>query len=444
MNSYDAIIIGGGPGGVKAALTFAKNGKKTALVASELGGECLNYGCIPTKVCLHAAELAEKISQAETFGIDLGNVGAIGINWERLKKRKNEVVAKLQRGLRFILEKEKVQILAGTGKLKNKNMVEVTTKDGTSEIRGEFIVIATGSQPVIPAGLKLSEKIITNRELLEISAVPKTLLIIGGGVTGVEFASLFAALGCKVAIAEMGDRLLAHADAEISAELEKIFTKKSIEILKNATVNEELLSKYEKVLISTGRKPAVDGLGLKEAGVTFTQHGASTNEFMQTNVPNIFAIGDLAGKSMLAYTADREGEIAAGASLNQNPVPINYNSIPYTVFTIPEIAWAGITEKQAVKQNLQYVTGKAAFSANSKALITGGRDGFAKIIIEKNTGKLLGIHIIGEKASELIGQASLAITLNLTLKDFYQNIQSHPVLSEIFQEAIGNANPTLY
>lgn len=432
MEKFDVIIIGGGPGGCRAARLLAEAGKSVALISDNLGGECLHFGCIPTKTYLWSAELFEKISMAADFGIDLQNAA---LNWPRMQERRREVVSKLQKGLRFTLDRAGVKIIEGCGKLVDSNTVWIASSPRQTSglsMTSDFIILATGSEAFKPAGF---ENALTNHEILDLKAKPETLLIIGGGAVGVEFASIFAALGTKVTIAERAERLLPNEDSEISRELERVFARKNISILKNTAMAPEKLSQFQNTLVAVGRRPTTKTLGLENAGVRFSDHGVETNNFLQTNIQNIFAIGDVAGKMLLAYSAEREAEIAAQKILGKNPEPVRYETVPSTIFSLPEVASVGISEDEAKKRGLEYAVGKAAVSANAKALILGSRDGFAKIIIEKKSGKILGVHIIGEKATELIAEASLALTLNLTLDSFEKNIHSHPILGEILRDA---------
>lgn len=412
MNSFHTIVIGAGPGGTAAAKVLARAGKKVALVSDDLGGECLNYGCIPTKTYLWTAELFEKISQAAAFGIDITDAK---INWQRMKERRKEVVSKLKKNLQWSLERAGVTFISGRGEVKDAHTVEIAAavKSGLA-MTTEFIILATGSKTNFPPGFEPNERILGSREILDLPEVPKTLLIIGGGAVGVEFASVFSALGAKVTVAEAADRLLPAEDSEVSSELEKVFARKGIKILKNKRVEPAETQAFEKTLMAVGRKSVLPAF---------------------EKSPNIFVIGDALGKAMLAYSAEREGEIAALQILGKNPAALRYETVPNTIFCSPEVASVGITEDEAKKRGVDYTVGKGLASANSKALILGSRDGFAKIIAEKSTGKILGVHIIGEKASELIAEASLALTANMMLQTFAENIHSHPILGEILKEA---------
>jgi len=429
MQKFDAVIIGSGPGGAKAAKVLAENGKKVALISNQLGGECLNYGCIPAKNYLHIADIFEKITSAQILGISATDPH---LDWEAMKKRKTEIVTKLAKNLKWSLEKSGITLIEGKGILTGKNSVKVNEEIFESE----YIIIATGSAPVFPATLQQSENIISNREIIDLPAVPKTLLIVGGGVIGVEFASIFSTLGSKIEIVEKGSRLLPYADGEVSTEIKRIFERKGIKVSLNTEATTQTASGFEKTLVAVGRRPATENLGLDTVGVIFDKSGITTNDFMQTNVPHIFAVGDIAGKMMLANSAEFEGKLAAEKILGKNPEPLNYSAIPNTVYCLPEIASVGITEEQAKEQNIDYVTSKALSAEIAKALIVGNRDGFTKIIAEKKSRKLIGVHMIGEKSSELIAEASLALSANMTIEEFKKNIHNHPILGESIQEAL--------
>lgn len=436
---YDVIIVGGGPGGCAAAKKLGKAGKKVALVSKELGGECLNYGCIPTKIYLWTADLFEKIAGANAAGIDNCDPR---LNWQRMKQRRAEIVAKLKKNLKWTLENAKVEIFEGIGELQDPHTVQIKTSGNAETLTAEHIILATGSEPNFPPVFasnnlpeNLKNRVLNNHQILDLPEIPKTLLVIGGGVIGVEFASIFAALGTKVTISERGERLLGPLDADISAEIERVFARKNINILKNASVTPKDAENYDQTLIAMGRKPALNAISMGKLNIRIAERGIATNEYMQTNIPHVFAIGDIAGKRFLAYIAEAEGNIAADFILGNKPQPIQYETVPSTIFSLPEIGTVGLTENQVKEKGVEYVVGKANYSANAKALIMGTRDGFAKIIADKKSGKILGIHIVGEKASELIGEAALAISASLTMKDFSKNLHSHPVLNEILKEA---------
>ncbi|MBI2638854.1 dihydrolipoyl dehydrogenase [Candidatus Peregrinibacteria bacterium] len=435
--SFDVIIIGAGPGGCRAANVLASAGKSVALISQTLGGECLNYGCIPTKTYLWTTELFEKISQSQNFGL---KTTEIKLDWEAMKQRRKQVVEKLKKGLKFTLERAGVKIIEGTGALQDASTITVTQpstlNQEPSTLSASHIILATGSWAVSPKGFETGGKIVSSREILDLPQVPQKLLIIGGGAIGVEFASIFSTLGSQVTIAEMADRLIPNEDPDVSAELARLFARKNIIIKTKTLITPEQITDYDCVLVAVGRKPVTQGLGLERSGIRTGEHGViETNDFFQTSAPAIFAIGDLAGKALLAYSAEREADIAAAFILGKKPKPLLYSTVPNTIFSSPEIASIGLTEPAARQKGMDIIIGKAPYSANAKALIVDSRDGFAKIIAEKSSHKILGIHIIGEKATELIAEASLAITYKLTLEDFAENIHSHPILGEILKDA---------
>ena len=358
MQSFHTVIIGGGPGCTGAAKVLARAKKPVAVISDDLGGECLNYGCIPTKTYLWTAEFLEKLGDADAFGIEGVTPRA---NWEKMKKRKNEVVAKLKKNLIWTLDKLGVKVISGRASFKDKNTLEILAADGNKEtVRAENIIIATGSEQIFPEVFKKTPNVIGSREILDLPEIPKNLLIIGGGSVGVEFASVFAALGTSVVIAERAARLLPNEDPEISAELQRVFARKNIEVRTAADIKPAELNNFEKVLVATGRKPVTENLKLENAGVLAGPSGIQTTELMQTNVSNIFAIGDVAGRALLAYTAEREGEIAARAILGEKSKPINYEIVLNTIFCLPEIASVGLTEEQAKERGIEYIAGKSA------------------------------------------------------------------------------------
>ncbi|PIQ77449.1 hypothetical protein COV82_04375 [Candidatus Peregrinibacteria bacterium CG11_big_fil_rev_8_21_14_0_20_46_8] len=430
---FDLIVVGGGPGGAKAAQVAARAGKKVALVSDDLGGECLNYGCIPSKTYLSTADLFEKVSEFRG-GFIAENPR---LDWEQMKSYKRKIVEKLKKKLEYSVTQAGAEIIAGRG---------VIGTDGKSvEVDGstytcDFLILAMGSRARMLPNMQVSSTIVTNRELLELSAVPQKLLIVGGGAIGVEFASIFNALGSAVTIVEHGPQLLPHEDATIAAELARVFERKKIAIRTGVAATEEDFAQHDVALIAIGRAPNFDAQLATQLGITTSEHGIVTNEFMQSSIPHIYAIGDLAGKALLAYTAEREGEIAVQHIFGQQPQPLNYTVVANTIFSLPEVGSAGLSEAAAQAQYPNdLLIGTAPFSANAKALILGSRDGLAKIIVQKSTGKLLGIHLIGEKSTELIAEGSLALAHNMTLKDLYNNLHSHPILGEIIKEACESA-----
>ena len=438
--TFDVLVIGSGPGGAACAKKLASHGKKVALISKEMGGECLNYGCIPTKTLLWTTELLERIKEGgATLGIDIQNVS---VNWPQMQKRRADVINKLKKQLSFSVQQSGATIIEGMATLVDTHTVEVTPTNAAADsgekqiLTAENIVIATGSYARELHGFEWSDKNLSNKEILELQNLPASLLIIGGGVVGVEFASLFAGLGVAVTLAEAGPQLLPLADKDIAAELERIFTRKKITILKNAKITAEDAQKFEKVPVAVGRKAATESLNLDAAQVLTDAHGIVVNEFGKTANEHIFAIGDCTnGPWKLAYTAEKEGTIVADTILGISTVSLNKYAVPVTIFSLPEIGSVGQVEKE---NDDSVMVGKSAYSANAKALIMAGRDGFAKVIADKQTKKILGVHLIGERAADLIAESSLAVAHGFTLEDFSLSLRSHPVLSEVLKEALEN------
>jgi len=427
---FDVIILGGGPGGAKAAQVLAKGGKKVALVSDNLGGECLNYGCIPTKTYLSATELFEKIKEFQG-GLKISEAY---LDWESMKQYKNKIVEKLKKKLEWSLTQSGATLINGHGEIgENGKSVTVGQETHTTDT----LILATGSRARLLPNIEKSEKVVTNYEILDLPTVPQKLLVVGGGAIGVEFASIFAALGSSITIVEMGAHLLPLEDKEVGEELRRVFERKKITVLTETKASDEHFATNDIALIAVGRSTAHSDTLIKQLNLTTNEHGKiTTTDFLQTNQQHIYVIGDLAGKALLAYTAEREGEIAAQHILGKTPKPINYGAVANTIFCSPEISSVGMSEEAAkAKFGENILVGKSPYSANSKALILGVRDGFAKIVANKNTRVILGIHIIGEKATELIAEASLAVANNLTIDEYNENLHSHPILGEVVKDA---------
>lgn len=445
---FDVAILGAGPGGVAAAKTLARNGKKVALIEQHLvGGECLHVGCIPSKVFLYSSELYEKFVRAAIFGIETGE---IRFQFSALLERKKRVVEMIHRGLTAGLEKLSVQIVKGRGALSDLYTVAVQDVSGAvNTLRAEKIILATGSRPAMLAGVSPSNRILTNRTIFDLSQLPKSLLIIGGGATGCEFASFFSAVGTSVTLVERGERILPHEDYDISSELHRLLTRRGVKILTNTSLSSvrdlgEIVQcddlSFEYVLIAVGRRLNHDFGDFEKLDITHTDRSIAVNEFLQTSQPHIYAIGDMAGKSLLAYTAEREGELASqhilGKILDKSDILMDYSAIPNTIFTHPEIASVGLSEEAARLSGKDVITGKALYAANSRALIEGDRDGFVKVVGDGDSGKILGVHIIGKHATLMIDKATVAISESLTARRFLKSLHGHPVMSEIFKDAV--------
>jgi len=447
------VIIGGGPAGYVGAIRAAQLGAKVTLIEKDtLGGTCLNVGCIPTKALLASAAIMHHIKAAGQFGI---TAEAKGFNWADIQKRKDRVVKKSTAGVGMLLKSRQVEVIKGQARLSGKGKILIEAEGLQKEISYDKLLIATGSQPVIPPipGKDLPG-VIDSTGALALNAVPESLLIIGGGVIGCEMAEVYSTFGSKVTIVEMMPQLIPGEDPEAADLLKKTLGKRGVEIKLEARVDSLTLNgdrlKAEvtekdgtkaiieaiKVLVSVGRKASIEGLGLEETGVILENGHIKTDQRMQTNVPGIFAAGDCIGGWLLAHVASREAEIAVENMLGHQ-TDMEYNAIPRCVYTHPEIASVGISAAEiAAGKNL---TGKFPFSASGKASCIGELDGFVKISADSVTHQFMGCVIAGANATELISEASLAISNKSTLEDVVSTIHSHPTLHESFLEASLNA-----
>jgi dihydrolipoamide dehydrogenase len=438
MIEYDIVIIGGGPGGYVAAIRAAQLGARVALVEKErIGGTCLNHGCIPTKTLVSSAETYLLAQQAARYGVDIGRDNgepSIHVNFPQMMARKDEVVDTL---VTSVIELVKV---------------DVDGEPNTQQLKAKKIIIATGSVSArlpIP-GLDLPG-VLTSRELLALEELPQSLAIVGGGVIGIEFASIFNALGTKVTVVEMLPHLLPPVDRRLARRFQRVLSAQGVEVKLNAPVEEiglengRLRVKFasakgegaveaEKVLVAVGRWPYTDGLGVGELGIKMDRRRILVNEFMETSVPGIYAIGDVLGTYMLAHVASYEGEIAVGNALGHRRAA-DYRAVPYCVFTTPELAGVGLGEGEAKEQGLDYQVVRFPFAASGRALAMGETEGQVKMVCEKGSGRVLGLHIMGPRASDLIAEGALAIQLGATAEDLAQTIHAHPTLPEAVMEA---------
>lgn len=447
--SYDVVVIGGGPGGYVAAIRAAQLGARTLLVEKDqLGGTCLNRGCIPTKAMLADARLYDQVIRSSVL-IKKG----IQIDWKQMLLRKNEVVKRLVTGVQFLINHNRIEFLPGKAKLVDPRTIEVEGQKGKELIEGQKMIIATGSVSENVPNVEVDRKIIlTSTELLEITSVPKELIIIGGGVIGMEFACLFNSLGSKVTVIEMLPKIIATEDDEIIRGLTTLLKKRGIQIYTDTKVKEakvkkgiaevrvldqegkESLFKSGKVLMAVGRSPYTEDLGIEKLNMAFDKKFIKVNEKMETNIPGIYAIGDVTGHQMLAHKASAEGIVAAENALGgQNK--IDYSKIPNCIYTLPEVASVGLTEKEAKERGLQIMVGRFPFQSNGKALAAGDSEGFVKVIAEKELGQVVGIHILGDHATDLIGGPVLAMALEMTVEELGKTVQAHPTLNEALSEA---------
>jgi dihydrolipoamide dehydrogenase len=459
---YDLIVIGSGPGGYSAAVRAGQFGLKTAIIEkdSKLGGTCLLVGCIPTKALLHTADVWDYFAHSAEEGIECQNPA---INYAKVLDRKNKIVAKHAKGVEFLMKKNKVDWVKGYATLKPRGanrllQVEVKSDAATQTLETKNVIIATGSEARMLPGLQPDAKnILTNIEILDRPEIPKSLLIIGGGAVGVEFASIFNRFGTKVTVLEMLPRIVPLEDEDVSKELERYFKKTGIRCETGAKA--ENITKTETgvrmcvalangkredmeadaVLIAVGRKPNTDNIGLAGTKVELDRGFIKADEFQRTGEPGVYAIGDVvAGTPQLAHVATMEGMVAVAHMAGKPAKPINRNRIPGCTYTEPGIGSVGMTEAQARAKGLAVKIGKFPFSANSKASILGSHEGFVKVVADEKFGEILGVHIIGPEAFELISEAVTAMEAEATVETMMSTIHAHPTLYEAMGEAFNN------
>ena len=445
MQSFDLIVIGGGPGGYVAAIKAAQAGKNVALVEKEaVGGVCLNWGCIPTKAMLKSAKVYQTIRNAKSYGFTLDQ-DSLKVDFPSIIKRKNRAVKKLTGGVGYLLKKNGVKVFDGFASVKDANTVEVN--DETLETKN--LIIATGASPAVPPidGLKQqldAGNVLTSKEILDIKTLPKSLTVIGGGVIGVEFATIFNALGSEVTILERESDILLEVDEELKAIFKKKLQKDGVKILTNAAVskvekgrvtytyNEESETIDAKsILLAAGMKPNLKGLENLELSMSKT--GIETDEYCRTSVDGVYAIGDVNGKYMLAHVASKEGVVAV-EHMFSHARPMDYNRVPSGIYTFPDIAQVGLTESAAKAQGLDIKVATFPMSANGKALAEGESDGLVKLIALKEHNIIIGAHILAPSATEMIAEAVLGMTLETTADDIVEAIHPHPTLSEMMHE----------
>ncbi|PRB04473.1 dihydrolipoyl dehydrogenase [Chryseobacterium sp. MYb7] len=454
MDHYDIAVIGSGPGGYVAAIRSAQLGYKTVIIEKydTLGGTCTNVGCIPTKALLdsthHYAEAQYKFKE---HGIKLD---IIELDFSQMYRRKAEVVSKNTGGLDFLMNKNNITRLKGTATFVNNSTIKIVNESEIKEITAQHYIIATGSKPSSIPGVEIDKKrIITSTEALSLQEKPESMVIIGGGVIGVEMASIFNRMGTRVTILEYADHLIANMDHELGKNLQKILKKEGIDILLNHAVyktesedsaakvffrdkngkEEELEADY--ILVAVGRSPYIKGLGLENTDVQLDEKGfIKVNENNQTSASNIYAIGDVIGGAMLAHKAEEEGVFVA-ETINGQKRHIHYNRIPSVVYTWPEVASVGYTEEYLKQNNIAYNVGKFPFSASARARASMDMEGFAKVLVDPKYGEILGVHIIGARAADLIAQGVIAQEYEVTAEDMFRISYAHPTYSETLKEA---------
>jgi len=448
--NYDLAIIGGGPAGYVAAERAGHKGLKVVLIEKgELGGVCLNEGCIPTKTLLYSAKLYDNAVGASKYGVEAKEVT---FDFGKMMARKEKVVKKLVGGVGLKMKEHHVEVLKTAAYIKGRSATGISITAGDEEIEAANLLICTGSEafvPPIPGLGTPNETILTNREILKLKELPASLVIIGGGVIGLEFASFFNSLGTKVTIVEMLDEILTGMDSEMSVMLRQMYAKKGITFhlsskvveVKGTEVIFEKAGKTEsitgdKILVSVGRKPVTKGFGLENIGVELDRGGIKVDEKMKTNVPNVFAAGDVTGFSLLAHTASREGEVVVNNLTGRND-RMRYNAIPGVVYTNPEFSGVGLTEEKAKEQNIAYRMVKLPMAYAGRFIAENeGGSGLCKVLVGEKYGEVLGVHMLGNPSSEMIYGACMAIEMEMTLKEMEEVVFPHPTVSEIFKETI--------
>lgn len=449
---YDVAVIGSGPGGYVAAIQGRQLGLKVALIEkySKFGGTCLHWGCIPTKALLLNADLYEKALNGKEFGILYKD---INLDFRQVRARKDKIVKKLAMGTDFLMKKNKVETFRGKGTITGPGTVQVEG-EVVSEIRAKSILVATGSEAKLLPGLELDGQcLLTNKEILDLDGIPKSLLVVGAGAVGLEFASIFSRFGTDVTVVEMLPRILPLEDHEVSDELKKLLTKRKIKIFTEARLeNISVLDgkvratvtlgggetneiTADKALIAVGRMPVSEGIGLEKLRVATTRGFISIDEHMETNVPGIYAVGDVVPTQQLAHLASHEGMLAMRHMAGEKIKPINYDIVPSCTYCNPEVASVGLTEQMARERGIEIMTAKFPYAAVSKATILGENEGFVKLICDRQYKQVLGVHMVGPHVTELIAEGASLIGLEATAGDVSHLIHAHPTVSEGIMEA---------
>lgn len=455
MTRYDLAVIGGGPGGYVGAIRAAQLGLKVCIIEREkLGGVCLNWGCIPTKALIKNAEVYNLIKQSEKYGINVQN---ITVDFKKNVKRSRDTSKRLSKGIEFLMKKNKIKHLNGFGRFTSENNIEINNNDIVSTVEADKIIIATGAKPKAFPDLSFdSINVISSKEAMLLENPPKDLVIIGSGAIGMEFAYYFNEFGTRVHIVEMMDRILPNEDHEVSEEVEKNFKKSGIKISKGVKVskiqsmkqnakvylekkaNDEII-KAERVLLAVGVTGNINNLGLEDLGIETEAGAIKTDNFNRTNIENIYAIGDVCGPPWLAHVASAQGYLAAEHSAGLNVNPIDYSNIPGCTYCQPQVGSLGMTEEQALSSGFKVKVGRFSFQASGKAMAIGNTIGFVKLIFDEKYGELLGAHIVGSEATEMIAELGMAKALESTWDDLSMTVHAHPTLSEAIMEAAMDA-----
>ncbi|MBB6454203.1 dihydrolipoamide dehydrogenase [Salirhabdus euzebyi] len=458
---YDLVILGGGTGGYVAAIRASQLGMKVAVVEKgKIGGTCLHKGCIPSKALLRSAEVFRQTTEADKFGIE---VQEPKVNFLKVQERKQNIVDTLHKGVQGLMKKGKIDVFEGFGRILGPSIfspmpgtisVELNNGEENAMLVPKNVLIATGSKPRSLPGLEIDgEAVMSSDEALEMETLPASIVIVGGGVIGIEWASMLADFGVEVTVLEYLDRILPTEDHEVSKEVQRLMKKKGIKIVTGAKVLPETLNKSagieikaekngeektfqaEKMLVSVGRAANVNNIGIENTDIVVDKGVIQTNSYYQTKESHIYAIGDVIGGMQLAHVASHEGIVAVEHMANENPYPMNYEQVPTCIYSNPEVASVGLTEEQAKEKGFDVKVGKFSFKAIGKALVFGESDGFVKIVADKKTNDLLGVHMVGPHVTDMITEAALAKVLDATPWEISHTIHPHPTLSEAIGEA---------
>ncbi|MEW8969200.1 MAG: dihydrolipoyl dehydrogenase [Mesobacillus sp.] len=458
---YDLVILGGGTGGYVAAIRASQLGLKTAIVEKgKLGGTCLHKGCIPSKALLRSAEVYATAKKSEEFGVTTGEVG---VNFVKVQERKEKIVEQLHRGVQHLMKQGKIDVYEGLGRILGPSIfspmpgtisVEMNNGEENEMLIPKNVIVATGSRPRTLPGLEADgQYVMTSDEALVMEELPKSIIIVGGGVIGIEWASMLADFGTQVTVIEYADRIVPTEDKEVSREMQRAMKKKGVKIITSAKVLSDTLQKgdgvtisaevkcetkeftAEKLLVSVGRQANVEGIGLENTEIQLERGFIQTNEYFQTKESHIYAIGDVIGGLQLAHVASHEGIVAVEHIAGENPHPIDYTLVSKCIYSSPEAASVGLTEDEAKEKGHDVKTGKFSFKAIGKALVYGESDGFVKIVADKETNDILGVHMIGPHVTDMISEAGLAKVLDATPWEVAHTIHPHPTLSEAIGEA---------
>ncbi len=460
-HEYDVVILGGGTGGYVAAIRAAQLGLKTAIVEKgKLGGTCLHKGCIPSKALLRSAEVYATTKRGEDFGVVTGDVS---LDFTKVQKRKHQIINQLHKGVQHLMKQGKIDVYEGIGRILGPSIfspmpgtisVEMNSGAENEMLIPKNVIIATGSQPRTLPGLEIDGNVVmSSDEALEMESLPDSILIVGGGVIGIEWASMLSDFGVEVTVVEYADRIIPTEDQEISKEMQRLLKKKGIKMVTGAKVLSETLTKdngvtisaevkgvvkefkAEKLLVSVGRLANTEGIGLENTEIQIDKGFIVTNEFYQTKESHIYAIGDVIGGLQLAHVASHEGITAVEHIAGKNPTPLDYHLVSRCIYSRPEVASVGITETEAIEKGHKVKVGKFSFRAIGKALVLGESDGFVKMIADEETNDLLGVHMIGPHVTDMISEAGLALVLDAVPWEIANTIHPHPTLSEAIGEA---------